>query len=246
MLALGLENIPLIKEGDDLAAVILRALREKNVALEDGDVVVVTEKVVAKAEGRLVSLSSVVPSEKALQLARITGKDPRIVELILQESREILRVGRNFIVVETKQGFVCANAGIDQSNVAPGKAKLLPANPDKSASRIRKSLEKATGKKLGVLVVDSFGRPFRRGSIGVALGASGVTALWDRRGEKDLYGRRLEVTRVSVADCLASAAALLLGDAREKIPVVVIRGLNFLGEGKAAELLRPRDEDVFR
>lgn len=246
MLALGLENIPLVKKGDDLAAVILRALREKDVALEDGDIVVVTEKIVAKAEGRVISLGSVVPSEKALELASVTGKDPRIVELILRESRETLRVGRNFIVVETKQGFVCANAGIDQSNVAPGKAKLLPSSPDESAARIRRSLEEATGKRLGVLVVDSFGRPFRRGSVGVALGASGVKVLWDRRGEKDLYGRRLEVTRVAVADCLASAAALLLGDAREKTPVVVIRGLNFLGEGRARELLRARDEDVFR
>lgn len=246
MLAIELENIPLIKEGDSLAEIILRALKEKDIALEDTDIVVVTEKIVAKAEGRLVSLSSIKPSRKALELAKITGKDPRLVELILRESREILRVGNNFIIVETKQGFICANAGIDQSNVTPGMAKLLPENPDKRAAKIKKGLEDATGKKLGVLIVDSFGRPFRRGSVGVALGASGVKALWDRRGEKDLYGRELQVTRVAIVDCLASAAALLLGDAREKVPVVVIKGLNLVGNGKAAELLRPKDEDVFR
>jgi coenzyme F420-0:L-glutamate ligase/coenzyme F420-1:gamma-L-glutamate ligase len=246
MRAIPLDNLPLIKKGDDLGEIIIRALTMKDMSLDGGDIIAVTEKIVAKAEDRVVPLKSITPSEKALELAGITGKNPRIVELILRESDEILRVDDNFIVVVTKQGFICANAGIDQSNIEHGMAKLLPINPDKSAAGIRSALEKKYMVNLGVVIVDSFGRPFRRGSVGVALGCSGVNALWDRRGEKDLYGKELMVTRVAIADCLASSANLLMGEGMEKTPVVIIKGLNFQGDGRASDLLRAEEEDVFR
>jgi coenzyme F420-0:L-glutamate ligase/coenzyme F420-1:gamma-L-glutamate ligase len=239
-------RLPYVREGDDVAGLILRALKERGLGLRDGDVVVVTEKIVARAEGREVELDSVVPSTEAQRLAEITGKDPRVVQLILDESREVLAVGENFIIVETRHGFVCANAGIDQSNVEEGRAKLLPLDPDKSAREIRRALEEATGKRLGVVVADSFGRSFRLGSVGVAIGCSGIVALLDRRGERDLLGRELRVTRVAVADCIASAANLVMGEAAEGTPVVVIRGLRVLGEGTAKDLIRPKESDVFR
>ncbi len=243
---IGLGNLPLIRDGDDLVEIISSALKEKGIALEDNDIVVITEKIVAKAEGRLVDLDKVKPSRRAVVLGRKTEKDPRIVELILRESNEVLRTGKNFIIVETKHGFVCANAGIDQSNIEKGKAKLLPRNPDRSARRIRKGLEEKIGKKIGVIIADSSGRPFRYGTTGVAIGASGIKALWDRRGEKDLFGRELQITRVAVADCLASAANMVMGEAKEKIPIAIIRGLNFSGSGKAKDLIRKKREDVFR
>lgn len=246
MQVIGLNNIPFIEEGDDLVELISAALRKKKITLEDNDIVAVTEKIVAKAEGRLVELAKVKPSRRAKLLGKKTGKDPRIVELILRESKEILAFGKNFIIVETKHGFICANAGIDQSNIETGKAKLLPRNPDKSADKIRRTLEKKTGNRIGVVIVDSFGRPFRYGTVGVAIGASGIKALWDRRGDRDLFGKELQVTRVAVADCVASAANLVIGEASEKIPVAVVRGLNFLGEEKAAGLIRKKKEDVFR
>ncbi len=241
-----LKHIPFVEEGDDLAELILSALQKENLELQDGDVVVVTEKIVARAEGREVELSSVTPSEEARRFARETGKDPRVVQLILDESKEVLATGENFIIVETKHGFVCANAGIDQSNVREGKAKLLPADPDKSAREIRRRLEQATGSRIGVVICDSFGRSFRLGSVGVAIGCSGIRALWDRRGERDLLGRRLRVTRVAVADCIASAANLVMGEAGEGVPVAIVRGLDVLGDGSGKDLLRPKERDVFR
>jgi coenzyme F420-0:L-glutamate ligase/coenzyme F420-1:gamma-L-glutamate ligase len=246
MRVFSLAGIPRIKKGDDPGEAIINALSKAGLSLQEGDIVVVAEKIVAKAEGRVVALRDVAPSRRAVELADETGKDPRLVELILRESVDVIKTGKNFLIVETHHGFVCANAGIDQSNVPRGYAKLLPRNPDDSAEDIRRKLEDHTGKRLGVIIADSFGRPFRRGSVGVAIGASGVVTLWDRRGEKDIYGRRLRVTRVGVADCIASAANLLLGEAGEETPVVVIRGLDFLGDGNAAELLRTRAEDVFR
>ncbi|MFQ5815299.1 MAG: coenzyme F420-0:L-glutamate ligase, partial [Candidatus Hydrothermarchaeaceae archaeon] len=167
-------------------------------------------------------------------------------ELIIGESRDILAIGENFIIVETRNGLVMANAGVDQSNVEDGMAKLLPLDPDLSAREIRSYLEERTGGRLGVIIADSLGRPFRNGSIGVAIGASGVRTLWDRRGEKDMLGKELKVTRVAVGDCLASIANLVMGEAAERTPVVVIRGFDFSGDGKAQDLIRPREKDVFR
>lgn len=241
-----LRHMPYVKKGDDLGVLILKALRKQKLELRYGDVVVVTEKIVARAEGREVELGGVTPSREAERLARVTGKDPRLVQLILDEAKEVLAVGENFIIVETKHGFVCANAGIDQSNVEEGKVKLLPADPDKSAREIKSKLEAATGKKVGVIISDSFGRSFRLGSVGVAIGCAGVIALWDRRGERDLLGRELQVTRVAVADNIASAANLVMGEGSEGIPVAIVRGLSVLGDGSARDLIRPKESDVFR
>jgi len=246
MLAIGLNNLPLIKEGDELEKIIAKAIEEKGIKLEDGDIIVVTEKIVSKAEGRVIELSKIKASKKAQELAEKTGKDPRLVELMLREFKEVIKIGENFIIGETKHGFICANAGIDQSNIEEGKVKLLPENPDKSAERIRKFLEKKFNVKLGLIISDSFGRPFRKGSVGVALGASGVIALQDRRGNEDIYGKKLRVTRVAIADCLASLAILITGEGNERIPVVIIKGLDYLGEGKASDLLREKEKDVFR
>ncbi len=242
----GIDILPLIKEGDNVSEIILAALKKKRFKLADNDILVVTEKIVSKAEGRVVELTGVTPSEKAERLAKATGKDPRVVELILRESREILATGENFIIVETRHGLVMANAGVDQSNIEDGNAKLLPSDPDLSAGKIRSYLEKKTGKKLGVIIADSSGRPFRNGSIGIAIGASGVRTLWDRRGEKDMLGRELKVTRVGVGDCIASMANLVLGEAAEMIPVAIIRGFDFSGNGSARDLIRPKKKDVFR
>ncbi len=243
--AIGLDTIPLVGEGDDLVEIIATALAYEGVKLEDGDIVAVTEKIVSKAEGQLVRLDEIKPSEKAKKLGEKTEKDPRIVELILQESKEILHADE-FIVVETRHGFVCASAGIDQSNVSGGYAKLLPADPDASAEKLREGLEAKFGKRVGVIIIDSLGRPFRRGAIGIAIGASGIKMLWDRGGEKDLFGRTLEATHVATGDLLASAASLLMGEAAEKVPVVVIKGLDFQGDGSGRDLLREKAEDVFR
>ncbi|RLG59733.1 MAG: coenzyme F420-0:L-glutamate ligase [Candidatus Hydrothermarchaeota archaeon] len=246
MLAIGLNNLPLIKEGDELEKIIAKAIEEKGIKLEDGDIIVVTEKIVSKAEGRVIELNKIKASKKAQELAEKTGKDPRLVELMLREFKEVIKIGENFIIGETKHGFICANAGIDQSNIEEGKVKLLPENPDKSAERIRKFLEKKFNVRLGLIISDSFGRPFRKGSVGVALGASGVIALQDRRGNEDIYGKKLRVTRVAIADCLASLAILITGEGNERIPVVIIKGLDYLGEGKASDLLREKEKDVFR
>ncbi|MFQ5974721.1 MAG: coenzyme F420-0:L-glutamate ligase [Candidatus Hydrothermarchaeales archaeon] len=239
-------KLPLIKRGADVPELILESLKKEGLKLDDDDVIVVTEKIVSKSEGRIIDLNTLIPSRKAKRIAKKTGKDPRLVELILQESKEIIKIGENFIITETKHGQICANAGIDSSNIKEGKVKILPENPDKTASEIRKIIREKIGKDTGVIISDSFGRPFRYGSIGAAIGASGINVLWDRRGEKDLYGKTLETTRVSVGDCLASLANLVSGDADEKTPVVLIKGGNFRGEGKASDLLREKEKDIFR
>lgn len=245
MEAIGLDNLPLVSEGDDLVEIIDRAITDSGISLEDCDVIAITEKIVSKAEGRLVKLDDVEPSKRATELAEKAGKDSRVVELILQEAKEILHAG-NFIIVETGHGIVAASAGIDQSNVPDGYAKLLPEDPDATAAKIREGLEKRTGKKLGVIIVDSLGRPFRQGAIGVAIGASGIKTLWDRRGETDIFDRTLEVTRVGIGDMLASAASLLMGEAMERVPVVIIKGVDFSGDGSGKDLIREKGEDVFR
>ncbi len=246
-----IEIIPLrssarVRPGDDVGELILGMLNDAGVELRDGDVVVVSEKVVAKAEGRLVRLAEVVPGELAKELAAAGDKDARVVELVLRESKRIVAARGGVLVVETKQGFVCANAGVDLSNVEEGYAKLLPEEPDESAERIRRRLEAESGRRVGVVVADSWGRPFRLGSVGVAIGCSGIAPLADLRGRRDLFGRELRSTVVAVADCIASAANLVMGEAAEGTPAALVRGLRVLGEGRAKELLRPEEEDVFR
>jgi coenzyme F420-0:L-glutamate ligase/coenzyme F420-1:gamma-L-glutamate ligase len=228
---------------------ILSALAAAGIAARDWDVLVVAQKVVSKAQGRFVNLGDVTPSLAALELAARSGKDPRLAELILRESREVLRVRAGSVVVEHRLGFICANAGIDHSNVR-GEGDwvlLLPEDPDSSARRIRARLEAATGATLGVVIIDSHGRAWRLGTVGVAIGISGVPGLLDLRGRPDLFDLRLQITQVGAADELAAAASLVMGQADEGTPVVHARGFPYpLREGSLSEMLRPRDQDMFR
>lgn len=244
-------TLPLIRTGDALAPLISAALQREGLTLRAGDVLVVAQKIVSKAEGRCVPLASVTPSRRARSLAQRTGKDPRLIELILRESRSILRVGREVLIVEHRCGFVLANAGIDQSNVNEGggdaQALLLPEDADASAAMLRAELAALTGVEVAVLVIDSIGRAWRRGTTGQALGAAGLPVIVDARGQPDLFGRALRATDIGVADELASAASLLMGQAAEGRPVVLARGLAAQDCGQTARALqRDRREDLFR
>jgi len=245
---IGLETIPIVEEGDDIGELICQAAEREGVGLQDGDVVVVSHIIISRAEGRVVDLASVEPSEFAKNIARELGKDPRLVEVVLRESKAIVRMGDGHLICQTKHGFVCANAGVDRSNV-PGEDRvaLLPEDPDLSAKRIRERIRELTGKEVAVIISDTHGRPLRRGTINVAIGVSGLEPIWDRRGDVDLFGYVLRVTQVAVADELASAAELLMGQAGEGVPVVIIRGYKYRPseEASARELIRPREEDLF-
>ncbi|MGB9640489.1 MAG: coenzyme F420-0:L-glutamate ligase [Anaerolineales bacterium] len=248
-----LKGIPMIKPGDDLVGIILRALPENQIALQDGDILVLAQKIVSKAEGRLVDLNQVNVSGKAARLADEIQKDARLIELILQESRSVLRTRPGTIIVEHRLGFVCANAGIDHSNVAgEGNEKsewvlLLPQDPDQSAQHIRQGLATISQKRLGVLIIDSHGRAWRMGTVGVAIGIAGLPGLVDLRGTDDLFGYTLRITQVGAADELAAAASLVMGQAAEGTPVVHVRGFPYpLREGSLNELIRPKEQDLFR
>jgi coenzyme F420-0:L-glutamate ligase/coenzyme F420-1:gamma-L-glutamate ligase len=243
-------GIPLVRPGDDIAAFILDGLSAMGESLADGDVVVVAQKIVSKAEGRLVSLSTVTPSERALELAGITGKDPRVVELVLRESNEVLRAKTNVLVVEQTLGLVIANAGIDRSNVEGGAedmALLLPVDPDASARGLRETFRARSGADVAVVIADSVGRAWRLGTTALAIGCAGIEPLWDQRGDVDMFGKVLEVTEVAVADQVAAAANLAMGEATEGTPVAIVRGLTTpRRERPAAVLIRPREWDMFR
>lgn len=244
-----LPGIPEVKRGDILGELLQTSLLHANLALQDGDILVIAQKIVSKVEGRIVPLAGVVPSERAIDLAREAGKDPRIVELILGESRKVLRVKRGVIIVEHALGFVMANAGIDQSNVPGGDdaVLLLPEDPDASARALRDALHLRAGVAVGVLIIDSFGRAWRNGVAGTAIGVAGISALVDLRGNKDREGRALKVTQVAAADELAAAASLLMGQSDEGTPAVLVRGFPYAPrEGSVNELLRPEAEDLFR
>ena len=248
-----LQDFPLIRPGDDLAGIILKSLGQSNLTLETGDVIVLAQKIVSKAENKLVNLSTVYPTPDALDLAAKSGKDPRVAELILRESNEILRVRMGSVIVEHRLGFVCANAGIDHSNVAGDGTTteewvlLLPENPDQTAAEIRTRLEAVSNKQIGVMIIDSHGRAWRIGTVGVTIGISGLPGLIDERGWKDLFGYTLQITVVGIADELAAAASLVMGQAAEGTPVVHVRGFPFpLREGKLQEMLRPKEQDMFR
>lgn len=265
-----LQNIPPIRHGDDLADIFVKGLHENNIALKDNDILVIAQKIVSKAEGRAVNLGTITPSQYAIKLAAQTEKDPRLVELILQESSEVLRTRPGTIVVEHRLGFVCANAGIDHSNVgsplpiAPqgilGASRepastggpqewilLLPADPDRSADMLRSEIAARTGSNIGVLIIDSHGRAWRNGTVGTAIGIAGLPGLQDLRGTPDLFGLALRITQVGVADELAAAASLLMGQAAEGTPIIHVRGFPYpLRDGSLRELLRPREQDLFR
>jgi coenzyme F420-0:L-glutamate ligase/coenzyme F420-1:gamma-L-glutamate ligase len=244
-----LEGIPLISNGDDVGAIIAQALSLSDQKPEDGDVLVLAQKIVSKAEGRAVRLDTVKPSPQACKLAAEVDKDPRVIELILAESQQVIRKKPGVIIVEHRLGYVLANAGIDRSNVQSDENSvlLLPVDPDGSAERIRKILQDRFSIRIGVIIADSVGRAWRLGTTGMALGSAGVVALDNLRGQPDLFGRELEVSEHAVGDAVAAAAELLMGEAAEAMPVVIVRGLGAgHSEQSAAELLRPANEDLFR
>jgi len=244
-------GIPDVREGDDVASLLLAALEQADLTLQRGDVVAVAQKIISKAEGRLVNLADVRPCARAVEVARETEKDSRLVELVLQESEEISRMAPGVLIVRHRLGFTSANAGIDRSNVEQTgegvTVLLLPVDPDASAARLREAIRERTGVAVGVVVVDSHGRPFRLGTVGVAIGVAGLPALWDRRGEQDLYGYRLQHTEVGLADEVAAGASLLMGQAAESTPAVLIRGLSLPAEaGSARDLVRSKEKDLYR
>jgi coenzyme F420-0:L-glutamate ligase/coenzyme F420-1:gamma-L-glutamate ligase len=260
-----LKNIPIIRQGDNLADIVVKALQADKIVPENNDILVVAQKIVSKAEGRTVNLAAVIPSQRAVEIAARIDKDARVIELILQESNEVLRTRPGTIIVEHKLGFICANAGIDHSNVdfplRAGEEQgvrgagdsteewvlLLPTEPDRSAEQIRSEIESKTGKRIGVLIIDSHGRAWRNGTVGTAIGISGLPGLQDLRGTPDLFGVELRITQVGVADELAAAASLVMGQAAEGTPVVHVRGFPYdLREGSMKELIRPKEQDLFR
>jgi coenzyme F420-0:L-glutamate ligase/coenzyme F420-1:gamma-L-glutamate ligase len=242
-----LAGLPRIRPGDDLAALLLDALRRAGLGLEDGDVVVVCQKVVSKAEGRVVRYTDVEPSPFAAAVAAQASKDARIVEVVLRETKRIVKMDRGHLIVETGPGWVCANAGVDESNgLSADTVILLPADPDASARRLRDRLHAATGARVAVLITDTFGRAWREGLLDVALGAAGIEPLLDLRGQHDLNGRELHHTVLAQADALAAAAGLLMGKG-DGIPAVLVRGHRFaVSDAGAAALVRPRENDLFR
>ena len=245
-----LPGLPMFKAGDDLAAALGDAIAATCPPV-DGDVLVIAQKIVSKVEGRTVDLATVTPSAPAIALGAEIDKDPRLVEIILGESDRVVRSRPNLMIMQHRLGFVMANAGVDQSNVAPEdgveRALLLPADPDGSAEALRAALAARFGVKLGVIINDSFGRAWRRGTCGVAIGAAGIPCLVDLRGTPDLFGRILHVTVVGHADEIAAAASLVMGQAREGLPAVLVRGVVCdAPENTARELARPADEDLFR
>jgi coenzyme F420-0:L-glutamate ligase/coenzyme F420-1:gamma-L-glutamate ligase len=245
---IAVKDLPIIKEGDDLAELICNRAEQQGTPIEDGDILVIAHIVMSRAEGNVVNLNTVTPSDFAKNLAQQSNKDPALVEAVLRDSRTIVRTGNGNIIAETKHGFICANAGVDQSNVpGEGNVALLPTRPDYSAQRIRRKIKRLTGKDVAVVISDTHGRPLREGEINVAIGVAGINPIRDRRGEKDLFGLILRVKRTAIADELASAAELVIGQAAEGIPVAIIRGYSYPRSetAKATELIRRREKDLF-
>jgi len=242
-------GLPIVKAGDSVGRLVVNAARRQGTPIQAGDVLVVTHVFVSRAEGNVVDLDKVVPSEFAKCLAEQWQKDPALVEVVLRESKEISRMRDGILITETRHGFVCANSGVDRSNV-PGErnAALLPKDPDMSAQKIRTEIRELTGCDVAVIVSDTHGRPFRSGEINVAIGVSGLKPIRDRRGEKDLFGYVLHVKQTAVADELASAAELVIGQASEGVPAALIRGYKYLksNSARAVELVRPREKDLYR
>ena len=243
---IGVPGIPEVDNGADLGALIITALRNSVIGLANGDVLVVAQKIVSKAEGRFVRLESIEPGDRAVNWAKAYDKDPRVVEVVLSESKRIVRMERGILISETEHGFICANAGVDTSNVADGTVTLLPSDPDASARLIRSSLEAALGVRIAVIISDTFGRPWREGLVNVALGVSGMASLIDYRGQVDSHGNALKVTVMAVADELASAAELVMKKSAG-VPVVIFRGYDYHpAQGSGRELIRVPELDLFR
>jgi len=245
---IGIEDLPIIKTGDNIAELICDAAKKQGISIQNGDILIVTHVIVSRAEGKVVNLDEVVPSQFAKTIAMQFEKDPAMVEVVLRESKSIARIGDGKIITETKHGFVCANSGVDKSNVPSERfVALLPDNPDNSADKIRQEIKRLTGCDVAVIISDTHGRPLRAGEINVAVGVAGIKPIRDRRGEKDLFGYVLRVKQTAIADELSSAAELVIGQANEGIPVAIIRGYNYPKSeaAKATELIRPREKDLF-
>ena len=246
---IAVENLPLIKDGDNLAELISNAAEKQGTPLVENDIIVVTHVVVSKAEGNIIDLDKVIPSERAKELAQETNKEPALVEVILRETKEIVRIGQTSIITETKSGIICANAGIDRSNVSGDRNVVpLPKNPNASAQNIRQGIKRLTGATVAVIISDTHGRPLRLGEINVAVGVAGIKPIRDRRGEKDLFGYVLRVKQTAIADELSSAAELVIGQADEAIPVAIIRGYKYqtIEGASTTELIRAKEKDLFR
>jgi coenzyme F420-0:L-glutamate ligase/coenzyme F420-1:gamma-L-glutamate ligase len=246
-----LSGVPPVRTGDDVAAILVLALRAQGLTPRRHDVLVVTQKIISKAEGRYLDLGEVVPSERALAFAAMTHKDPRLVEAVLMQSQEVIRAAPNVLIVATLAGLVMANAGIDQSNLDAAdegrRVLLLPEAPDRSAQAIKARIDAEFATSVGVIISDSVGRAWRLGTVGLAIGAAGVPSLWDRRGEPDLAGRTLQVTEVAFADAVAATAVLVMGEAAEGTPAALVRGLDWqAAELPATALIRPKAMDLFR
>lgn len=244
MTVIGVPGLPLVKKGDDLGSLIVRAAARSKTRILDGDILVVSQTVVSRCEGSVVRLDRVVPSASALRYAAITGKDPRVVEVVLRQSRKVVLARRGYMVCETLRGFVCANAGVDASNNEPGYVSTLPKDPDRSARWIAKAVKNLCGAEVAVIISDSEGRPFRKGAIGVAVGLWGISPVRSFIGTPDLFGRKLETTQVCTADMVCSAAGLVMGEASEALPVVIVRGVQFEKKGKIRDVLY--EEDAFK
>jgi coenzyme F420-0:L-glutamate ligase/coenzyme F420-1:gamma-L-glutamate ligase len=244
-------GVPAVHAGDDVASVLAGALRAQRLTPRRRDILVVTQKIVSKAEGRYLDLADLVPSERALALAAATNKDARLVEAVLTQTQEVIRAAPNVLIVATRGGLVLANAGIDQSNLdaheGGQRVLLLPEAPDRAARTIKARIDTEFATEIGVIISDSVGRAWRLGTVGLAIGAAGVPSLWDRRGERDLSGRALQVTEVAFADAVAAAAVLVMGEAAEGTPAALVRGLDWQApERPAADLIRPKAMDLFR
>lgn len=246
---IGIKGLPIIKTGDNIAKLVCETAKSQDNAIRDGDILVITHVAVSRAEGKIVNLDEIVPSEFAKEVARQYEKDPALVEVVLRESKSVSRMADGVFITETKHGFICANSGVDKSNV-PGErlVALLPDDPDASAERIRQEIRRLTGCDVAVIVSDTHGRPLRQGEINVAIGVAGIKPIRDRRGEKDLFGYVLKVKQTAIADELASAAELVIGQADEGIPAAIIRGYNYpkSDNATAKELIRPREKDLFQ
>jgi coenzyme F420-0:L-glutamate ligase/coenzyme F420-1:gamma-L-glutamate ligase len=246
-----LPGLPLVAPGDDLVAIIGEGLRQADIEVSAGDIFVIAQKIVSKAENRYVDLASVTPSARAFELAKTVGKDPRHIEVVLSESTEVVRCRQNVMIVAHRLGFVMANAGIDESNIAhaEGEARvlLLPENPDASSEQLRRGLRERFGADVGIVINDSFGRPWRNGVVGIAIGSAGIPSLRSMIGESDLFDRAMRITEVAVADELAAAASLVMGQGAEGQPVVHVRGFRSAAKPcPASALVRPREQDMFR
>lgn len=246
---IGLENFPLVKAGDDLAKIIVETAAKNNVQIENGDIIVVSQKIVSKAEGRIVKISQINPSEEALKLAEKVQRDPKLIELVLKETRRIIRASPEILIVEDKRGLICINAGVDKSNVPRDSYSLLPENPDESARKIKERIAELTGKNVSVVIGDTFSRPFRRGQVEFAIGIAGIKPFKDYRGQRDLYNNMLRVKNVAIVDEIACAAELVMGQAKEAIPVAIIKNLERAETSEKSsikELAISRQEDLFK